>query len=234
VRLSLLDYPTGVGLRYGLARLSEATVFLEAERDRLDLLAEAFWDPCSALLGDLPPRISASHVPRAVNAHALIFPLRHAAPRRQFAFPGDMLCTTLDSKKSPKWYRVEATQALEQPPLTILARYRNIDLSSIGYAFQPDLRNRLTPRRSPLRGKPWGFGGQGFHLPCRYSCQQSHFPALHPPSQESFTAAGNAPLPRHVVMRSMYYVALTASVHRLAPIHFRRIDTSTSELLRFL
>ena len=33
--LSLLDYPTGVGLRYGLMRLSVARVFLETEGDGL-------------------------------------------------------------------------------------------------------------------------------------------------------------------------------------------------------
>jgi len=54
-------------------------------------------------------------------------------------------------------------------------RYRNINLFSIGYAFRPRLRYRLTLRRLTLRRKPWAFGGGVFHPPCRYLCQHSHF-----------------------------------------------------------
>ena len=37
---------------------------------------------------------------------------------------------------------------------TILRWYRNINLSSIAYAFRPQLRVRLTPRGRACRGKP--------------------------------------------------------------------------------
>ena len=42
------------------------------------------------------------------------------------------------------------------PPLliTITRKYRNINLSSIAYAFRPELRVRLTPRGRACRGKP--------------------------------------------------------------------------------
>ena len=70
--------------------LSVATVFLEAERDRLILLAEGNWGPRSTLLGDLPPSINVLRVPRPVNTDALIFPLRHAAPRLPISFPADI------------------------------------------------------------------------------------------------------------------------------------------------
>ena len=42
------------------------------------------------------------------------------------------------------------------PPLliTILPKYRNINRLSIAYAFQPELRFRLTPRGRACRGKP--------------------------------------------------------------------------------
>ena len=42
------------------------------------------------------------------------------------------------------------------PPLliTITRKYRNINLSSIAYAFRPELRFRLTPRGRACRGKP--------------------------------------------------------------------------------
>ena len=77
-------------------KLSVATVFLEAERDRLIRLAAGDWDPRSTQPRDLPPGLNASRVPRAVNAHALIFPLRHAAPRRHISFPTDVIHATLD------------------------------------------------------------------------------------------------------------------------------------------
>ena len=91
VHLGLLDHPTGVGLRYGFKRLSSATVFLEAERDRRSRLATGNWDKHSALPRDLPPGINASCLPRPVNADALIFPLRHAASTSYISFPEDML-----------------------------------------------------------------------------------------------------------------------------------------------
>lgn len=53
----------------------------------------------------------------------------------------------------------------------------------IDYAFRPRLRGRLTLRRLTLRRNPWTFGESVFHTLCRYSCQHSHFPYLHGPSQ---------------------------------------------------
>ena len=66
VRLGLLDHPTGVGLRYGFVKLSRATVFLEAERDRLARLAASIWDMRSTHPRDLPPGINALRIPRPV------------------------------------------------------------------------------------------------------------------------------------------------------------------------
>ena len=48
------------------------------------------WDPRSALLADLPTRINASRVPRAVNTHALVLPLRYAASSVPLAFLENM------------------------------------------------------------------------------------------------------------------------------------------------
>ena len=42
---------------------------------------------------------------------------------------------------------------------------RNLYLLSIGYAFQPPLRPRLTQGRSALPWKPWIFGRKDSHLP---------------------------------------------------------------------
>ena len=43
-------------------------------------------------------------------------------------------------------------------------RYRNLHLLSIGYAFPPLLRPRLTQGRSALPWKPWIFGRKDSHL----------------------------------------------------------------------
>ena len=44
-------------------------------------------------------------------------------------------------------------------------QYRNLHLLSIGYAFRPRLRPRLTQGRSALPWKPWIFGRKDSHLP---------------------------------------------------------------------
>ena len=44
-------------------------------------------------------------------------------------------------------------------------QYRNFNLLSIDYAFQPRLRPRLTQSRSALLWKPWIFGRKDSHLP---------------------------------------------------------------------
>ncbi len=44
-------------------------------------------------------------------------------------------------------------------------QYRNFHLLSIGYAFQPRLRSRLTQGRSALPWKPWISGRKDSHLP---------------------------------------------------------------------
>jgi len=71
--------------------------FLEAETARLSRLAADIWYPHSAHPGDLPPGINTSCVTRAVNAHALVLPLRYNAPRMTASFFIDMFLTTLES-----------------------------------------------------------------------------------------------------------------------------------------
>ncbi len=90
-----------------------------------------------------------------------------------------------------------AALALPRPPITqtVMYWYRNIDLFPIAYAFRPRLRGRLTPRRLPLRRKPWTFGGKVSHLPYRYSCQHDRFCFLQHGSLHTFTGWQNAPLP---------------------------------------
>ena len=50
------------------------------------------------------------------------------------------------------------------PHSSDIQQYRNLNLLSIGYAFQPGLRPRLTQSRSALLWKPWIFGLEDSHL----------------------------------------------------------------------
>ena len=51
------------------------------------------------------------------------------------------------------------------PHSSVIQQYRNLHLLSIGYAFRPRLRPRLTQGRSALPWKPWIFGRKDSHLP---------------------------------------------------------------------
>ena len=73
-------------------------VFLEAESFGLIRLAAGNWGKHLAQPGDLPPGLNASRLPRAVNAHAPDFRLRHTASQMQASLPPDMVLTTLLSK----------------------------------------------------------------------------------------------------------------------------------------
>ena len=50
------------------------------------------------------------------------------------------------------------------PHSSDIQQYRNLNLLSIGYAFRPRLRSRLTQSRSALLWKPWIFGLEDSHL----------------------------------------------------------------------
>ena len=68
--------------------------------------------------------------------------------------------------------------SLRVPPLVIAPSkwYRNINLSSIGYAFRPRLRFRLTLGGFTVPRNPWVCGEQDSHLFYRYSSRHNHFP----------------------------------------------------------
>jgi len=73
--------------------------------------------------------------------------------------------------------------------------YGNINPLSIDYACRPRLRSRLTLGGLAWPRNPWSFGGQGSHLPYRYSCLHSHSPHLHHRSLGGFTDEGTLPYP---------------------------------------
>ena len=66
-----------------------------------------------------------------------------------------------------------------RPSITLTRWYRNINLSSIDYAFRPRLRFRLTPGGRTFPGNPWVFGDQNSHLVFRYSCLHGHLYKVH-------------------------------------------------------
>ena len=51
-----------------------------------------------------------------------------------------------------------------RPHSSVMTQYRNLHLLSIGYAFRPRLRPRLTRGRSALPRNPWIFGLEDSHL----------------------------------------------------------------------
>ena len=73
--------------------------------------------------------------------------------------------------------------------------YGNINPLSIDYACRPRLRSRLTLGGLAWPRNPWSYGGQGSHLPYRYSCLHSHSPTLHHRSPGGFAAWGTLPYP---------------------------------------
>ena len=82
---------------------------------------------------------------------------------------------------------------LEMPSLVasdLHAEGRNINLQSIGYAFRPRLRVRLTLGRLTLPRNPWAYGERVFRPFCRYSSLHYLFQALHWSLQSSFAVLG--------------------------------------------
>src|SRR5512137_662118 len=73
--------------------------------------------------------------------------------------------------------------------------YRNINLFSITYAFQPRLRDRLTLRGLTLLRKPEVYGVLVSHQHYRYSCLHDPFHFVQVSSRSPFTLQWNAPLP---------------------------------------
>ena len=73
--------------------------------------------------------------------------------------------------------------------------YGNINPLSIDYACRPRLRSRLTLGGLAWPRNPWSFGGQGSHLPYRYSCLHSHSHTLHHTITRRLHRMQDAPLP---------------------------------------
>ena len=83
-------------------------------------------------------------------------------------------------------------------PLWVLigySRYRNINLSPIGYAFRPRLRVRLTLGGFTVPRKPWVCGEQDSHLLSRYLFRHNHFQNVQASLPSPFTPSERSPTP---------------------------------------
>ena len=102
-----------------------------------------------------------------------------------------------------------------RPSITPTRQYRNINLSSIGYAFRPDLRIRLTPGGRTFPGKPWVFGDRNSHPVFRYSCLHGHLYAVHLGFHFGFN-------PHTTLFYHCNKLQSAASVLNFSPDHLRR------------
>ena len=77
---------------------------------------------------------------------------------------------------------VRALNVLRRPFTIVLGGTGIFNLFSIAYAFQPQLRGRLTQGRRALPWKPWVFGEEDFHflyrllMPCIITSMRSSAP----------------------------------------------------------
>src|SRR3954471_10564399 len=106
--------------------------------------------------------------------------------------------------------------------------YGNINPLSIDYACRPRLRSRLTLGGLAWPRNPWSFGGQGSHLPYRYSCLHSHSHTSTTRSLGGFTGCRTLPYP------TKQRLVAAASAVCLSPATLSAHNHLTSELLRTL
>ena len=107
---------------------------------------------------------------------------------------------------------------LLRPPISQTVRrwYRNINLLSIAYAYRPRLRSRLTLSGRAFLRKPWAFGGRDSH-----PSFATHTGILTSKRSTSPYGLASTPLERSPTTDTLRCPS-TASVIRLAPVHFRR------------
>ncbi len=92
-------------------------------------------------------------------------------------------------------------------------RSRNINRIPFGAPFRVVLRSRLTPVRLTLTGNPWSCGVDVSRIHYRYLCLHLLFRMLQQPSQATFSAIRNAPLPKNQVLGTASAVCLTPAYY---------------------
>ena len=116
--------------------------------------------------------------------------------------------------------------SLPRHAITGYSGSRNVDLESIGYAFLPRLRIRLTLGGRTWPRKPWTFGGADSHRPFRYSCLHDHLHAVHPHFHVSFCP--------HTTLSYQMFSHFRGFGCALQSRSFSARHHSSSELLRIL
>ena len=96
--------------------------------------------------------------------------------------------------------------------------YGNINPLSIGYAFRPRLRVRLTLGGFTVPRNPWVFGERDSHPLYRYSFRHNHFPGVQASSPSPFTRRERSPTPA----RSQHDLTSRGFGWTLSPVHYRR------------
>ena len=122
-------------------------------------------------------------------------------------------------------FRIPAAVSLLRPRIAPHGSDGMSTVSAIGLAFRRILRDRLTPGRLTLPGKPWPFGESASHALYRYLYLHLLFQALQHGSSPCLRRTCNAPLP---ISRSRGFGGRFNT--RLLSTH----NPSTSELLRTL
>ena len=114
-----------------------------------------------------------------------------------------------------------------RPHISVILRYGNLNPLSIGYAFRPLLRSRLTRGRSALPRKPWIFGRKDSHL-----ALATHSGILS--SHKSTAPFGTASSLWQCSPTNPSYDVFLSFGGAFEPRTFSAQDLSTSELLRTL
>ena len=99
---------------------------------------------------------------------------------------------------------------------SLVRGYRNINLLSIDYAFQPHLRSRLTQGGRTFPWKPWSIGVTDSH--CHFATHTGILTSIHSSTPYGIpsTRIERSPTTLDVTLKSI------VSVSCLAPVNFRR------------
>ena len=150
-----------------------------------------------SVYGTVTHALRATRLFLAVWSRLVQFGPKAAPPREPDGWtrsPSARICLGTPLHPRPYHVRRYGQPILLRPPL---ARARgwggNVDPLPFAYAFRPRLRGRLTLGGLTFPRKPWAYGEVGFHHLYRYSCRQSHFPAVQHPLRDTFSQLGTLP-----------------------------------------
>ena len=120
-------------------------------------------------------------------------PRRVRTPSRLGLLPCGFACMAPRALGPP--IPAEGLHGLPRHAITGLCESGNVNPESIGYAFRPRLRGRLTLGGRTWPRKPRTSGGKDSRLPFRYSCLHGRSHEVHPSSRKGFIPSWDALLP---------------------------------------